>query len=152
MKGRFFDGGKGLFPHFYADFAARSIFRTRLPCASASLAGLARTEFLELQPRQPGEPDLSRDVASRRSNAALLPHHCGQTCYYFGCTNYCGERLCMSVRAAVPDMTYNVFGGTLNLAQLNSTLSEPFAHLKSHMSKVTIFSVDVSGGRGWVLL
>jgi len=39
-------GGFGFFvPPFYADFAVRSIFRTRLPCASASLADLARGIF-----------------------------------------------------------------------------------------------------------
>ena len=53
-KGDFFWGGS-CSPIFYADVAARSIFKTQLPWASASRAGRARAEFFELQARQEGD-------------------------------------------------------------------------------------------------
>ena len=44
-------------------------------------ARLLLGEFLELQARRRARrAGLARDVASRSSNAALLPHDCGQTC------------------------------------------------------------------------
>ena len=46
-------------------------------CAAARLLP---NEFLELQVRGGRGAGLARGVASRRSNAALLPHDCGQTC------------------------------------------------------------------------
>jgi len=67
-----------LFPNFYYwEFPLRSCSKV----SAGELAGWAHGRA-GLLARGPGSrAGLTRDVAVRRSNAVLFPHHCGQTCF-----------------------------------------------------------------------